>query len=273
MRILHGLRVALGFLTVLPGGLQAATIEDIGRAAPWMPIVGLLIGIALTLWQLVAASLLPPLVAAVSTVMLWAALTGGLHLDGVADCGDGLLVTASAQRRLEIMRDPRAGTFGVLALLSVVLLKVATLGNGPYEMLSRLTLDVRLYTMGGRDGFWAMTLPLLAGPMIARWLMLWIARSPPARADGMGAAFTSQVTMGRLAAGALGPALVIAWGLGVGATWLVPAAAAGAAGVAALRSIARRRLGGVTGDVIGCAVEVAEVIVLVTWVGWTFWTP
>ena len=82
-------------------------------------------GVLLLLAQAAAARLLGPAVAAVLVVALWAVLTGGLHLDGLADCCDGLLVSAPHERRLEIMRDPRVGSFAVIGLVLALLLKTA----------------------------------------------------------------------------------------------------------------------------------------------------
>jgi adenosylcobinamide-GDP ribazoletransferase len=99
-------------------------------------------------------------------------------------------------------------------------------------------------------------------PVASRWLMLWVARAPAAR-EGLGATFARQVTSTRMALAAVAPAIVVAFS-GPAA---VAASACAALAVAALIIAARRRLGGVTGDVMGCAVEVAEAIVLVVLAG------
>ena len=126
-----GFWLALGFLTTLPARPVPYMPGGLGRAAAWFPVVGLLIGVLLLLVQTAAALLLGPAVAAVLVVVLWAVLTGGLHLDGLADCCDGLLVSAPRERRLEIMRDPRVGSFAVTGLVLVLLLKAAAVFSLP----------------------------------------------------------------------------------------------------------------------------------------------
>ena len=81
---------------------------------------------ACALWA--AMQLLPPVLCGFIGCLVWVGITGGLHLDGVADCGDGLLVEAPPARRLEIMKDSRLGTFGALALFFVLGGKAAALG-------------------------------------------------------------------------------------------------------------------------------------------------
>ena len=126
-------RAALGFFTRLPIG-SAPLPPTFRGVAVWLPVVGLIIGALVSLALGLAAQLLPAiglivgllaaLAVALATLLLpaqlggvigclvWVFITGGLHLDGVADCGDGLLVEAPPERRLEIMKDSRLGTFG-----------------------------------------------------------------------------------------------------------------------------------------------------------------
>jgi adenosylcobinamide-GDP ribazoletransferase len=117
---------ALAFLTIFPTPKKySAGIENLGESAIWFPVVGLLIGgltaLAFSGFQL----FLPTFLGSALTVWVWIVLTGGLHLDGLADCCDGMLNASSAERRLEIMKDPRIGTFGAIGLVFVILLKVA----------------------------------------------------------------------------------------------------------------------------------------------------
>src|SRR5262245_61596780 len=95
-----------------------------GRAALWFPLIGFGLGLVLAGGLLLFRLFFSPALAAALTVAAWAALTGGLHLDGLADCCDGLLATATPERRLEIMRDPRLGAFGVTGLTLFLILKV-----------------------------------------------------------------------------------------------------------------------------------------------------
>src|SRR5919106_2527759 len=117
------LRVAFGLLTTLPVKLpEDWSPGDSGRAAVWYPLVGLAIGALTWLAWKGAAFLFPPWIAGVITLIAWVALTGGLHLDGLADCCDGLLASTTVERRLEIMKDPHMGAFGVIGLILVLFL-------------------------------------------------------------------------------------------------------------------------------------------------------
>jgi adenosylcobinamide-GDP ribazoletransferase len=232
------LRLALSFLTTLPVRAPSVPPGSLGRAAPWFPVVGVIVGalLAAAWWGL--GYVFPPVLSAVLLVALWAALTGGLHLDGLADCGDGLLAAVPPERRLEIMRDPRLGTFGGLSLFLFLLLKVFTVAALPASPL----------------GYYA----LLLAPALARWLILTVARQPSARPGGMGAAFGQGLTPAALAVAAVLPVVLV-----VGGGWRGLGAAAAALLVVLIVSrVARARLGGVTGEVLGLTVELSELAVL-----------
>jgi len=244
-------RLALGFLTIVPARVGATQPGDLGRAAAWFPVVGLLLGIVLSLGQWLLQRLFPPLLAGGLVVALWAALTGGLHLDGLADCGDGLLASAAPARRLEIMRDSRMGAFGGLALAMFLILKVLAAGAlGSLPLLAWLP-----------GGAWLPAGPLVVAAVCARWLLLPMGRQPGARPGGLGADFALGLQPGGLiAAGAL---LVLVTALG---GWQALAAVAAAHVVAWLIwQVARRRLGGVTGDILGLTVELSELAVLLVY--------
>lgn len=225
---------ALSFLTTLPVPRHATGLDR--RTARWFPLVGLLIGILLAGLALLLARFFPPTVAAVLVVAVWAAITGGLHLDGLADCGDGLLPPVSRERRLEIMRDPRVGAFGVTALLLALLLKITALAALP-----------------------VMWPALLAAPIWARWLILVAMQRPSARPEGMGAAQQLRLSPAQIALLAAPPVAVTALaGVWHWQVWL--GAAAALAATLGLLRFAEQRLGGVTGDVFGAVVEIAETV-------------
>ena len=234
---MRSLRNAFGLMTTLPFTLPDDwSAGDSGRASVWYPLVGLVIG-ALT-WLAWKGSMLffPPLVAGILTLAAWAALTGGLHLDGLADCCDGLLASASVERRLEIMKDPHLGAFGAIGLIFVLLLKGAT--------LAALTP--------------ATSFGILLAASLARWCILSAGLLPLARPGGMGADFASGFHRSFVYIGALLP-----FGLAVilgtrGVTSLL----AGLAAAALVLWLAKSRIGGVTGDVFGMVVEVVEIVVL-----------
>jgi adenosylcobinamide-GDP ribazoletransferase len=228
------LALAFGFLTTLPIRVPDSQPGDLGRAAGWFPLVGLVVGAILAFVQAGLSHVFSPLLTAALVVASWALLTGGLHLDGLADCGDGLLAAASPERRLEIMRDPRLGTFGGATLMMHLLLKTLAVAALP------------------------SIVALLLAPAIARWLILIVATQPSARPGGLGAAFAQGLDRSQYVVAAIVPIGLIVLGgwLGVIAAVLAHLAAFG------LIRLARTRLGGVTGDVFGLTVETTELITL-----------
>jgi adenosylcobinamide-GDP ribazoletransferase len=230
------MRSALGFLTVMGG---AAPPDR--RAPAWFGIVGALVGLAVGgLWW-AAGEIWPPLVAAVVAVTADAALTGMLHLDGLADSADGLLPPVERARRLEIMAAPDVGAFGMAAVALVLVARVAALAS--------LAPDPLLVA-----GLWAGARAAMA---------LTLGRVPYARGPaGAAAGFAGDPGTGTVAAVTLaGATLAVLVALGpLPGLVTVLAAASGFAGVVAL---AVRRIGGYTGDVLGAAGVVAETVGLI----------
>lgn len=233
---MNSLLFALSFLTSIPIRTPAPQHGDLGRAGIWFPIVGLLLGALLAGAHYALNQIFSPLLSAALSVALWALLTGGLHLDGLADCGDGLLAAVSPERRLEIMRDPRLGTFGGAALILQLLLKTFAIAALPVPSV----------------------VAFLLAPSIARWLILIVAAQPSARPGGMGDAFKHGLTRSVYLGAAIIPIVLIVLGGGraIIAALLVHIVAWG------IIRLTRSRLGGVTGDVFGLTVEVSELMVL-----------
>jgi adenosylcobinamide-GDP ribazoletransferase len=239
---MRALRVAFGLMTTLPVRLPDDwSAGDSGRASVWYPLVGLVIGAITWLVWKGAMFAFPPLVAGIVTLMIWVVLTGGLHLDGLADCCDGLLVSTSVERRLEIMKDPRVGAFGVIGLILVLLLKAGALTS--FASLPS----------GSSVG-------ILLAASLARWCILPAGLLPLARPSGMGADFALGFERSFLLWGAIVP-LGIAILLG---TRGVLSVLIGAGAAALVLRFATSRIGGVTGDVFGLVVEIVETIVLIT---------
>ena len=227
---------------------------DLGRAAGWFPVVGLLLGVVLSGAEWLLLRVFPPLLAGGLVVALWAALTGGLHLDGLADCGDGLWVSATPERRLEIMRDARLGAFGVLLLALFLILKVLAAGALPVLVLFSLR-------PGPQPVAWLPFGPLVVATVCARWLLLPMGRQRGARPGGLGADFAFGLRPAGLVAAAA--VLVLVTVLGGAPALAAVVAAHGVAGLIWL--VARRRLGGVTGDILGLTVELSELAVLLVY--------
>ncbi|HSL31548.1 MAG TPA: adenosylcobinamide-GDP ribazoletransferase [Anaerolineales bacterium] len=238
---MRSLQIAFGLLTTLPIRLPDDwSPGDSGRAALWYPLVGLVVGALTWLAWVVAMDVFPSLVAGVLALLIWVALTGGLHLDGLADCCDGLLVSAPVERRLEIMKDPHVGAFGVIGLILVLFLKAAALTS---------------LTSGA--GF-----AIALAASLARWCILPAGLFPLARPSGMAADFMSGFRRSFLLWGAIIP-LVLAIFLGLRG---VLAILAGTGAAALLLVFARSRIGGVTGDVFGMVVEIVEALVLLVFI-------
>ncbi len=240
MRWLRPMAVAVGFLTRLPVYRDEKVEEaDIGRSLAWFPLAGLVLGLLLLgLARLVGNRLPAPLVAvALAGALAW--LTGGLHLDGLADVADGFGGGhGDRTRTLEIMRDSRIGAHGAAALTLLLLGKVAALG----EVVQR-----------GED--WA----LLAFPVVARFAVVPLVLAfPYARPEGLGGAFKRHgrarhlIVAAVLAAGLLAPLDRAA----------LPCAGAALLAALAFALWARARLGGLTGDVYGACIELAELAFL-----------
>lgn len=243
---------AVSFLTRIPVRSEPFG-PDLGRASPWFPLVGSFLGmLAVGVYRLGYGHMPTPL-AALAAVGLTTLLTGALHEDGLADTADALGSGAVGERALEIMRDSRLGTHGVLGLVFAIVWKVTAIASlGPLNAAAALVMSHTL----GRGG-----------------AVVLMASSPAARADGLGHAAASGVTPGR-ALLAAGSALVLA--ALAGGWWAFPCALL--VGLAALvtRRAALSRFGGATGDVLGACEQVGELVVLayvsiVVWGGSRVW--
>ena len=246
-----GFRLALTTLTVLPvrgpAGVDRATA---GWAMRLAPLVGLLLslplaGVLLGVERLTSG---PPLLACVLVVALHALLTRGLHLDGLADLTDGLGSYRTPEQARAVMKAPDVGALGAAALVLVPAVQVAALlactlagSGGPAVLVAVTTARV------------AVTAACTAGV-------------PAATTSGLGATVAGTVPRGwtsaaALLTAALGTALAAAEDLPLA----LPAAAVGAGLIVArlLRAHAVRRIGGITGDVLGALVEVTTATVLV----------
>jgi adenosylcobinamide-GDP ribazoletransferase len=231
--LVDALRLAAGTLTVLPvPPPRALGFRVAGLAMALAPVVVLPLGVAagLVLWAGDAAEA-PPLLAAALAVAVLAIGSGVLHLDGLSDTADGLAVQGDRARRLEVMRRGDVGPAGVVALLLVVLVQVSAL-----------------------SGLSAVTLCLAVVASRATLSLACVRGVPAARADGLGSAV----------AGAVHPiACVVVVGLvgvlaGLADGWRGIVGVAVAFAVSALvLLVCLRRLGGVTGDVLGACVELA----------------
>jgi len=234
-------RHAWAFLTRLPGGRHPENGDGLTAAAPWFPLVGLVIGALAAATYVGLSRLLTPLVAAALTFAVTALVTGAFHEDGLADSFDALAGGWNREQRLEILKDSRHGTFGVLSLVLITLLKVSALAE-----------------LGGRTAALVLVAAHCAGRAGALALMVI---APSATRRGLGADYARALTALPAVAGvALGCAsLIVAFGVNA-----LIAGAVLAAGVAAIGWWAYRKIGGVSGDLLGAAEQVGEALILTT---------
>ncbi len=238
------------FLTRLPLGSMRDGVSPPSLAdAAWaFPLIGLIVGIigGFAYW-LASAMGLPAMASALIAVAATALVTGGLHEDGLADTIDGFGGGTTRDDKLEIMRDSRIGAYGVLALIFSVGLRTIALGD----------IAGRWHVIGAMIAAHALSRGLL--PAAMHWL-------DPARSDGLGA--TAGRPTQNAALIALGIALLVAIigrGIPVGLT----AAIAATLAAIVIAWIARRQIGGQTGDVLGAIEQGAETAALLAAAAWS----
>ncbi|MGW0532536.1 adenosylcobinamide-GDP ribazoletransferase [Streptomyces sp. NPDC003032] len=247
-----GIRFAFGTLTALPVRVTKWDRAAARAGMQWAPLAGLSVGlVAAGLGGLLTLLGAGPLLTATATAAAPAALTRGLHLDGLADTADGLGSARPADDALRVMKQSDIGPFGVITLLFVLLAQVAVL----YQLYERS------WAHGAVAAVVSATAARLALTLAAR------AGVPPARPEGLGAAVAGVVPRGRAL---LVTAVVVCGAAAVGAPLgtydMARAAAAVVLALGAAELLLRhcvRRFGGVTGDVFGGLAETAATAALV----------
>jgi adenosylcobinamide-GDP ribazoletransferase len=235
----QAMRGALGLLTVIPVGAAAeGPTAKIATGAPAFPLVGALIGALAGIDFMGARALFGAGPATVFAIATMAALSGGLHQDGLADCADALGVRGCREQRLAVMRQSTIGAYGALALIGWSLLAYAALRALPTRQV--------------------LIALVLAGALSRSAAVLHARITPPAREDGLGAWFAPSASATILAA-CLAPAIAFA-PLAPGRAAIVIASSLLCALL--LSALARRTLGGRTGDTLGATVALCELCVL-----------
>jgi len=245
-----GFLTALRFLTIipLPGGKLSP--REVGRSLAYFPAVGAIIGLILIALNWLLGLLLPSAIVNILLVVSLAIISGGLHLDGFVDTCDGMVGHKTVRERWRVMKDSRAGAFGIIGVSCLLLVKYISLNSVPADWL---------------------VLTLLLMPVLSRWAMVYaVFAYPYAKPSGLGKAFKQEAsllvflvaTVIALAIAVL-PAqfagLVIMLGV-----WII---------VMAIAFYLKGRFGGLTGDNYGAINEIAEVLVpilvcLLAHIGW-----
>jgi adenosylcobinamide-GDP ribazoletransferase len=237
--MIRPLLAAIQFLTVIPFPKSFTGGEkELEKCLPFFPVVGLLIGIIIAAFDHVMGFIFPPLPASVMTVIAMTAISGGLHMDGLADTADGFFSARPRERVLEIMRDSRTGVMGVLAVVFVIVLKVSVLISlfPPFR-----PGIIVLMPLAGRCSFVVM---MTALPYVRR-------EGGLATAFGVGKSWLNVLWTS---------AFLLAAGWLAG-HWMGLAASFSALLMAALFSVyCFRKIGGYTGDTLGAGCEITEII-------------
>ncbi len=232
--------IALQFLTIIPLPFSVRCEErDLGRSMAFFPLAGLTIGAILVGSDYLLALKLPRAVVDLLLITILAALTGALHLDGLADCCDGVAARGGRERFLAVMKDSRIGAVGVVGLILALLLKYQALLQFP--------------ALWKREA-------LLFFPLAARFSQVQMTvRAERARQDGLGSAFIADAGTGQFVAAAV---------ITIASAWLL----FGLRGISCcillyiftwgLKGWFHRKLGGITGDIIGCVSELNEILCL-----------
>ncbi|MCH7313178.1 adenosylcobinamide-GDP ribazoletransferase [Acinetobacter sp. ANC 3882] len=240
--------IALQFLTVLPIELKAIpTAKQNGQALLFYPVVGVLIGLILFIATMMFAKL-PMMLSAGLILVLWIWLTGGLHLDGLADTADAWVGGFSdPERTLKIMKDPACGPIGVLSLVAVCLLKFVAL----YVLLEQ-----------------QMTAFLIVLPMLGRNVPLFLFLTTPyVRTQGLASSFIDNLPRTAIwIVFVITLALLCVFLLSGFVALLIFLII-----VFYLRAVFMKRIGGITGDTLGAAIELSETAVLLGFVMSSFY--
>jgi adenosylcobinamide-GDP ribazoletransferase len=237
----HGFAAATAFLTRVPIEPPAGAARRLSDAAWAFPLVGAGIGaVAALAFFLAQLTGLGSWLAALTAVFAGLLLTGALHEDGLADAADGFWGSHDREAKLAIMRDSRHGTFGVLALLASVAFRSAALA-GIGDMIHAGLALVAAH---------AASRAIL--PMAMRLL-------PPARADGLGATAGRPSVPAVITAAFIGIAIAL---MALGPTRGMIALSLTGAATFAMAGLARRQIGGYTGDVLGALQQIGEIVML-----------
>lgn len=233
-----GLFAAIQFLTILPIG-RGFTNEQIGRSTVYFPVVGLIIGLVLFGLHYALNLILPASLVNILLLTALVVMSGGLHLDGLADTIDGMAGHRNTEQRLTIMHDSRIGGIGAVGLVLFIVLEYVSLNNIPLKWIAQT---------------------LLVAPMISRWAMVnSIFTYPYARATGLGKAFKDTVHWKQFLPATL-VTLILAIVLFNVAGLVITVVTWLAVTLAALYF--KRQLGGLTGDTYGAINEIALITTL-----------
>ena len=232
---------AAQFLTRIPIRLRSA--PNLSQPVPWFPVVGALIGVAVGGVAAGLMELTPPTVAAAVAVLFGIFVTGAFHEDGLADTVDAM-GGWTPERRREILKDSRHGSYGVAAMCGTIVLRIACVAAlAPAAAFASL---IAAHTLGRGAAVGVMGF------------------TPPVTTNGLGADYTRSLTRSRAVIGVACALAITALATG---WWVGPFAVAALVSAVAVSTLARRAFGGVSGDILGAVEQVAECAILVVATG------
>ncbi|MCL6472087.1 MAG: adenosylcobinamide-GDP ribazoletransferase [Firmicutes bacterium] len=245
---MESFRLALSFLTIIPGGEREPAGKDVFvRSTKYFPLVGLIIGVIVATVYQIASYRLPDLVSSALAVLSLVVVTRALHLDGLADTCDGLVGGRDSKHALSIMKDSRVGSFGAAAIALAVMLKITLLASIASNLKIRAII---LFPVIGR---WVATVALST----QRY-----AKSEP----GLGSLFMDSDGLNRVSIGisTIASSIITVISAIITVKWLaaitIPAAAIF---MVVFMFMVNRKIGGLTGDIIGAMIELSEITVLI----------
>jgi len=233
--------IAQMFLTRLPTPSSVEwSEEELAASTIWFPAVGVVIGVIASVAWLAANALWGTQLAAIAAVAAAIIATGAFHEDGLADSADGLGGAFDVQKKLSIMRDSRIGTYGSVALITVVLAKAVALANAPSQGTTIIGM-------------------LISAHVIARWTSLpLIYNNAYVREQGTGKPFAATVTLSRVLYSSFFTLLIVVLCVQMKTIYLLVTVVAF---LLLAQTWLRRQLGGITGDTLGAVNSLAELLV------------
>jgi adenosylcobinamide-GDP ribazoletransferase len=258
----------LNFLTIVPTGKRwYERSPEIGKVAFWFPIVGMLIGVVLSFVYFPAIRFFPHLVADAIILITYVFITGGFHLDGFADTCDGLFGGNTREKRLEIMRDSRTGSYGALCLICTIGLKYLCLVSIDPGAIAELSLVTDHKTIESLSPVYVYACEkgkiLLFMCAIGRWSqILGAALSTYARDEkGTGQIIIENLNLKHALLSSFIPGILIFLFCGIKGIFVFFIAMVVSI---MFTSYVKRRIGGMTGDTLGAVNEISELTVLLT---------
>ena len=246
---MKSLIAAIQFLTVLPVPRSFSCGErELGRSVMFFPVVGLIIGAGMVVLDHGVSFLLPPLPASVVMVIALLVISGCLHMDGLSDTADGFLSSRPRERILEIMRDSHIGPMGVIAVVCVLVLKLAALASVPDLLRWKILL---LMPLAGRCA------------LVIEMALLSYVRPE----GGLAAVFAKNRSRFDV-----GWALLVFAGVAYGVAGMIGLIMVGVSmlGVLIFSFWCQKKIGGFTGDTLGAACEITEIVPALVAASWGY---